>query len=284
MTRFLKKVKPNRVVSLHQPLVGVDTTNGGARDPAFRDALARNLGLPLKAFTCFGGCHGTMTGWLTHATSTTAIVVEFGQTVSGTALAKAATGIVSALMTGVKVPGQPVVWSVTGTAGPYGPAAGGNVVTITGAALSTTWRVTFNGVAGTRLTVLSPHRITVVAPRHPPGRNNVRVTTVGGTTPMTVHSRYTYLAVPTVGSVTGTDGGAGPTSGGNAVSITGTALSTASRVTFGGVPGTQVKALSANRITVVAPRHAAGPVTVRVTTAGGVSAATTASYYTYRAP
>ncbi len=62
MYAFLNRVKPNRLVSMHQPLDGVDTTDGGATDTAFRNALAHNLNLPLKAFTCYSVCHGSMTG------------------------------------------------------------------------------------------------------------------------------------------------------------------------------------------------------------------------------
>ena len=36
MYAFLNRVKPRYLVSLHQPLNGVDSTDGGARDPAFR--------------------------------------------------------------------------------------------------------------------------------------------------------------------------------------------------------------------------------------------------------
>ena len=72
MSAFLWWLKPDYLVVLHQPLYGVDTTDGAYLDPAFRDALARNLGLPKKAFLCGGVCHGSMTGWYTahHSGST----------------------------------------------------------------------------------------------------------------------------------------------------------------------------------------------------------------------
>ena len=109
MYAFLNRMKPNRLVSMHQPLDGVDTTDGGATDTAFRNALAHNLNLPLKAFTCYSVCHGSMTGWLTRYTSTTAITVEFTQTVSSAYLSgPAARGIVSALMVNVHVSPGPL--------------------------------------------------------------------------------------------------------------------------------------------------------------------------------
>ncbi|MET3803941.1 hypothetical protein ABIB25_000927 [Nakamurella sp. UYEF19] len=105
MYNFLRWLKPARVVSMHQPLDGVDTTDGGglAQGRAFRDALAANLGLPEVPFTCFGGCHGSMTGWLTNYTSSVAITVEFNWSPSSSYLTgQAARGIVAALGVGVK--------------------------------------------------------------------------------------------------------------------------------------------------------------------------------------
>ena len=120
MYDFLRWLRPARVVSMHQPLDGVDTTDGGGlpQGRAFRDALAAHLGLPLKALTCFGGCHGSMTGWLTNYTSTVGITVEFGSSESSSYLqGQTARGIVSALGVGVKAwsaptPGVPTVIGV----------------------------------------------------------------------------------------------------------------------------------------------------------------------------
>jgi hypothetical protein len=78
MYAFLNALRPRFIVSLHQPLQGVDTTDGGTLDPTFRNALARNLNLPLKAFRCWGFCHGSMTGWYTTHRYGIAETVEFG--------------------------------------------------------------------------------------------------------------------------------------------------------------------------------------------------------------
>src|SRR3712207_1068750 len=64
----------------------------------------------------------------------------------------------------------------------------------------------------------------------------------------------------------------GPTAGGTAVTVTGTNLTGATSVTFGGVAGTQVSVVSATTLTVVSPARAAGTVDVRVTTKSGTSA------------
>lgn len=115
MHTFLIAVRPQRVVSMHQPLNGVDTTDGGAKDVPFRTALAGRLGLPAKPFTCHDVCRGSMTGWLTNYTSTVGITVEFPGAQSAAQSPStgpstqylrgpAAAGVLAALMTGVAVP------------------------------------------------------------------------------------------------------------------------------------------------------------------------------------
>lgn len=95
---FLSVIRPRYLVVLHQPLDGVDTTDGGRRDPAFRDRLASNLGLPLHAFNCFSICHGSMTGWFTDRLPGAAITIEFPAAPSSSYLTgRAATGIVAAM-------------------------------------------------------------------------------------------------------------------------------------------------------------------------------------------
>ncbi len=109
MYHFLTALRPNRLVSMHQPLDGVDTTDGGARDIPFRNALANTLQLPLKPLTCFSTCHGSMTRWLTAGQPGAAITVEFPQNVSAAYLSgRAAGGILAALTVGLKSPPPPV--------------------------------------------------------------------------------------------------------------------------------------------------------------------------------
>jgi hypothetical protein len=98
MRNFLLDVLPRYVVVLHQPLRGVDTTDGGQIDPAFRNRLARNLGLPLKAFRCWSVCHGSLTGWYTTHRYGIAETVEFGwHPTEGYLTRRAKVGIVEAM-------------------------------------------------------------------------------------------------------------------------------------------------------------------------------------------
>ncbi|GAW52439.1 MULTISPECIES: M14 family zinc carboxypeptidase [unclassified Nocardioides] len=75
MMRFLKKIRPDRIVSFHQPLHGVDTDT---KSQKFSRKVADKLNLPRKSFTCGGVCHGTMTGWFNSRFKGTALTAEYG--------------------------------------------------------------------------------------------------------------------------------------------------------------------------------------------------------------
>jgi predicted deacylase len=75
MMRFLRDVRPRRILSFHQPLHGVDTDT---KDQGFSRRVARALDLPRKSFTCGGVCHGTMTGWFNSRFGGSAVTAEYG--------------------------------------------------------------------------------------------------------------------------------------------------------------------------------------------------------------
>jgi hypothetical protein len=75
MIRFLKRIRPQRIISFHQPLHGVDMDT---KNRAFARKVARKLDLPRKSFTCGGVCHGTMTGWFNDRFGGAALTAEFG--------------------------------------------------------------------------------------------------------------------------------------------------------------------------------------------------------------
>ncbi|RNL62632.1 DUF2817 domain-containing protein [Nocardioides marmoriginsengisoli] len=76
LIRFLGNVRPTYVISMHQPLNGVDTSYGKARPLALR--LVEGLRLPAKVFHCNSGCHGTMTQWFNRTYAGAALTVEYG--------------------------------------------------------------------------------------------------------------------------------------------------------------------------------------------------------------
>jgi predicted deacylase len=75
MMKLLTRVRPDYVISFHQPLHGVDTDT---KRPKFSRRVAHYLHLPVKTLSCGGVCHGTMTGWYNHHFDGLALTVEYG--------------------------------------------------------------------------------------------------------------------------------------------------------------------------------------------------------------
>jgi hypothetical protein len=87
--------------------------------------------------------------------------------------------------------------------------------------------------------------------------------------------------VPTVMAVSPNGG---PPAGGTSVTITGTNLTGASAVAFGGTAATQFTVNSATKITATSPAGSAGTVDVTVTSGNGTSATSAADHFTYASP
>ncbi|MGW2253189.1 IPT/TIG domain-containing protein [Kitasatospora sp. NPDC001660] len=168
--------------------------------------------------------------------------------------------------------GAPFKFSLSASSGPL---AGGNTVTITGTGLATATAVHFGANIATP-TVISDGVITVAVPAGAAvGSVGVSVTTAGGTNN---GFTYTYVDVPTVASFAP---GSGPASGGTAVTITGTSLSSTQSVTFGGHPAPFV-VISDTTVAAVAPPTAdgaPGPADITVTNAAGSATAATPFQY-----
>jgi alpha-tubulin suppressor-like RCC1 family protein len=169
---------------------------------------------------------------------------------------------------------MPAVSAVSPAAG---PTTGGTSVTITGSSLEGASAVKFGSTAASSFTVNSATSITATAPAGS-GTVDVTVTTPAGTSSKSAVDRYTYAKAPTV---TALKPKTGPVPGGTTVVITGTELSGATSVTFGGESAT-FKITSSTSITATAPAAAgAGIVDVQVTTPGGSSTLSTKDHYTY---
>ena len=170
--------------------------------------------------------------------------------------------------------GAPTVTGVSPTAGPTG---GGNTVTVNGTGFTTDSTVDFGpsnpgssvsvNPAGTQLTVTAPSGS---------GAVSVTVVTPAGTSATGPADKYVYGA-PTVTGVSPT---AGPTGGGNTVTITGTGFTTDSTVNFGSNPATGVVINNPTSITATAPAGT-GTVNVTVTNPVGTSTTNNADHYTY---
>lgn len=179
--------------------------------------------------------------------------------------------------TGYTYLSPPTVTAVSPTAGPIG---GGQTVIITGTNFANTTAVTFGATPATGFTVNSATQITATAPANSAGTYDIRVTTTGGTSATSAADQYTYVAAPTVTSVSPT---AGPTAGGTTVVITGTGFAAApgaGAVKFGA--SNAIYTINSNtQITATSPANSAGTYDITVTTSGGTSATSAQDQFTY---
>ncbi|MGE7370694.1 IPT/TIG domain-containing protein [Neorhizobium sp. NPDC001467] len=156
-----------------------------------------------------------------------------------------------------------------------GSTAGGTEVVITGTAFTGVSGVSFGGTAATSYTFDSDTQITAVAPAGSAGSVTVAVTTPGGTSTAGAGSTFSYVAAPTISSLTPAQG---PSAGGNSVIIAGSNFVDVTAVEFGGVPATSFNIGGVNQITAQAPAGAPGGVSIIVTALGGTSAARPYTY------
>jgi hypothetical protein len=110
----------------------------------------------------------------------------------------------------------------------------------------------------------------------------VRVACVGNVFFAISRPSFTISAPVPLATLSAITPSSGPTAGGTAVTITGTNLTGAMAVTFGGTAALSYTVNSATQITAATPAHAAGAVDVAVTTPGGT--ATSTGGYTYVPP
>jgi formylglycine-generating enzyme required for sulfatase activity len=155
-----------------------------------------------------------------------------------------------------------------------GSTLGGTVISITGSGLSGVTAVSIGGAPCTAVTVLSPTLVRVTTPPGVVGQAAISVTAPTGTTlapiPFTYVMQQVSSIVPNTGSYTG----------GTAITITGTYLAATTGVTIGGVPATNVVAVSATQVTAVTPAGSVGAVDVVITGTKGVL--TVAGGFTYQ--
>ncbi|BCW87580.1 hypothetical protein sos41_07100 [Alphaproteobacteria bacterium SO-S41] len=165
--------------------------------------------------------------------------------------------------------------TVTGVSPSSGPASGGTAITITGTNFTGATAVTVGGTSATGITVVNATTITATTPAGTAGARNVVVTTPGGTGTGT--NFFTYIAVPTVTSLSPTSG---PAAGGTVVTLTGTNFTGLTAVSFGGTAAASFTFNSSTSITATSPAGT-GTVNVRVTTPGGTSATGGGNQFTY---
>ncbi len=95
MIHFLRRVDPDRMISLHQPLYAVDVKN--SKNHRFSRRVANQMELPIGNVDCNGKCHGTMTMWMNRRLDGASITAELSSSPSDTYLKDTApNGILSA--------------------------------------------------------------------------------------------------------------------------------------------------------------------------------------------
>jgi hypothetical protein len=172
--------------------------------------------------------------------------------------------------------------TVTGISPNSGPLAGGNSVTIAGTNFTPTSTVKFGTTVASSVTFVSGTSLTATAPAESAGTVDITVTTALGTSPTSAADQYTYVGVPTVTSIWPTSG---PSSGGTAVTITGTNFTPGSTVMFGTVAASGVIYVSPTDLAAVSPPGTIdSTVDVTVIAAGGTSATSAADKYTFVGP
>lgn len=181
-----------------------------------------------------------------NANTITAVV---GAGASGDILVTGIYGIGS--ISGFKLAGPPVITSFAPTSG-----KAGTTVTITGTQLAKTTAVSFGSIPATSFTIINDTSITAIVGDGASG--NVSVTTAYGTGAL---AGFTHLA-PAITSFTPLAAGSGDT-----VTISGTNLTGATAVSFGGTPAISFTVPSSSIIKAVVPGGSSG--TVQVVTPNG---------------
>ena len=172
---------------------------------------------------------------------------------------------------------------ITSLGPPFGPPAGGTVVTITGAGFTGATGVRFGaGRPAASFTVVSDTEITATSPPGPAETVvNLFVDTPTGTNPPSAAGWFRFGSHPRPGLVS-VSPNAGPVAGGTAVTIAGVNLSDVTAVRFGPAGPAAFTIDSPTQITAVAP-PAGGPwlVNVVLDAPAGTSATSMRSWYRY---
>jgi uncharacterized cupredoxin-like copper-binding protein len=173
--------------------------------------------------------------------------------------------------------------AVTGIDPGSGSTLGGQSVTISGTNFASGASVSFGGSAATNV-VTSGTTISATTPAHGAGPVTVTVTNADGQSGSRADA-YTYtLPGPTLSGISPSSG---PTSGGTAVTITGTGFAPGASVTIGNVPATDVSVVDSGTIRAVTPLGPANEqvgfaVPVKVTNPDSKSASS--NLFTYTVP
>jgi hypothetical protein len=145
-----------------------------------------------------------------------------------------------------------------------GPTTGGTAVTLTGTDFVSGATVLFGAVSATSVTFNSSTSLTATTPAQGAGTVGVTVTNPD-TQNATLNAAYTYVAPPPPPGLTSILPTSGPTTGGTAVTLTGSNFVNGATVMFGALAATSVTFNSSTSLTATTPAQGAGAVSVKVT-------------------
>lgn len=157
---------------------------------------------------------------------------------------------------------------------PEGPVTGGTPVTISGSGLQGKTTVLIGGKPAIDVKVVADDEVLAVTPPGVFGPAHVHVVNERGTG--LLKKAFFYNAPPTV---TALQPGAGPTMGGNVVTLTGSGLTKEAEITIGGAKAAVLEAISTTTVKIAVPPGQAGKADVAVKTKYGI--ATLAGGYVY---
>ncbi len=172
--------------------------------------------------------------------------------------------------------------TVTGVSPAYSSTAGGSTVTVTGTNLTGATAVRFGSTAGSIVSVNSSTSISVSVPAHAAGTVDVTVVTPAGTSATSSADSFAYADAPTITSISPS---AGPSAGGDQLTITGTGFYGVTSVTFAGSAGSNLIVNSPTSLTVTTPASSTGGsvnVVVNIFATGGNTDGS--AIYKFRAP
>jgi hypothetical protein len=170
--------------------------------------------------------------------------------------------------------------SVAGVSPSTGSTAGGSYIVVSGSNLANASAVSFGSAGNGVIISDSATQLVVQSPAGVAGTVDLTVTTPGGVSSITTADQFTYIAPPTVTQVSPPNDS---TSGGSAITITGTNLSNAIAVEFGATVVSSFTSDSATQIVLNDPPEPAGNVDVVVVTSAGSSPTSLADVFTYGA-
>ncbi|WP_247538647.1 IPT/TIG domain-containing protein [Ralstonia pseudosolanacearum] len=188
-------------------------------------------------------------------------------------------GVISDTLTPF-LPGPPVIDSFSPTSG---DPAGGTIVVLTGQGFFSASAVNFGATPAVTFNVDSDTQITALSP---PGTGSVNLTvaTPAGNSASTLATQFSYVAPASMPQVTSIAPATGSTSGGDAVTMTGSGFTGAAAVKFGALDASAFNVDTDTQITATSPASGAGTVDITVSTGAGTSAASAADRFTFAVP